>query len=34
MNKNAREWFVKHCTMEQNIEYVSSQLNIEKLNND
>ncbi len=34
VSKNAREWFVKHCTMEQNIPYVLSQLDIEKLNND
>jgi hypothetical protein len=34
VSKNAREWFVSHCTMEQNIQYVLSQLDIEKLNND
>lgn len=29
---NAREWFVKHCTLDNNINYVMSQLNLELLN--
>lgn len=31
VSNNAREWFVKNCTLENNINYVISQLNMEKL---
>ena len=29
---NARNWFVEHCTLENNIKYVLSQISLEDLN--
>lgn len=32
VRKNAREWFVNNCTLQHNIDYILSQIDMEKLN--
>jgi hypothetical protein len=34
VSDNARSWFIKHCTANENVKYILNNLNLEILNND